>query len=304
MKVMPRASAEVPGNGGVFRVMSAILPDAGFFGLKSLTGYPGRRLPGETYFVVLLFGCETGALRAIMAANRLTGIRTGAAMGLAAKHLSRPDRACSASSAPECRCIPNGGIDGSASDRTRAGVRCRPGEGGGIRPNRGGVQRRRHAGDQPQQAVVGADLVVTITSARAPVFDGAWLQNGMHVTGAGSNAPVKRELDRVTFARSTISWTSGIRSSTRRAICKRRFALARSRQRPFTRNLARSSRAGNPGGRPQGNHAVQVRRMAVEDIATASFVYKQALASNLGTRLELETLAHVPLASRLPGAAR
>jgi ornithine cyclodeaminase/alanine dehydrogenase-like protein (mu-crystallin family) len=62
----------------------------GFFGLKTLTGYPGRRLPGETYFAILLFSCDTGALRAIISANRLTGVRTGAATGVA-KYLSRGD---------------------------------------------------------------------------------------------------------------------------------------------------------------------------------------------------------------------
>ena len=89
--IMPRISTNVPGNGGAFRVMSAILPELGFFGLKTLTGYPGRRLPGETYFAILLFSCETGALRAIIAGNRLTGVRTGAATAVAAKYLARPE---------------------------------------------------------------------------------------------------------------------------------------------------------------------------------------------------------------------
>src|SRR4051812_48248622 len=70
---LPRISSDIPGNGGAFRVMCAILPSVGFFGLKTLTGYPGRRLPGETYFAILLFSGDTGALRAIIAGNRLTG---------------------------------------------------------------------------------------------------------------------------------------------------------------------------------------------------------------------------------------
>ena len=45
---MPRISADLPGNGGAFRIMSAIMPETGFFWLKTLTGYPGRRLAGET----------------------------------------------------------------------------------------------------------------------------------------------------------------------------------------------------------------------------------------------------------------
>src|SRR4051812_36203917 len=88
---MSRISADVPGNGGAFRIMPAIMPEIQFFGLKTLTGYPGRRLPGETYFAMMLFSCETGALRAIVSGNRLTGIRTGAASGVAAKYLSRPE---------------------------------------------------------------------------------------------------------------------------------------------------------------------------------------------------------------------
>src|SRR5262245_19168774 len=89
--VLPRTSADLAGNGGAFRVMCAILPKTGFFGLKTLTGYPGRRLAGETYFAILLFSCENGALRAMIAGDRLTGLRTGAATGVAARHLSRED---------------------------------------------------------------------------------------------------------------------------------------------------------------------------------------------------------------------
>src|SRR4029077_6424252 len=87
--LLPRVSLDLPGNGGAFRVMSATMPAVGAFGLKTLTGYPGKRLPGETYFVLLLFSTETGALRAVMAAGHLTGIRTGAATGVAAKYLAR-----------------------------------------------------------------------------------------------------------------------------------------------------------------------------------------------------------------------
>lgn len=48
------------------------------------------------------------------------------------------------------------------------------------------------------------DLVVTATAAKAPVFDGQWLDEGTHVSGMGSNTPNKRELDGTVFKRSTI----------------------------------------------------------------------------------------------------
>ena len=87
--LLPRVSQALPGNGGAFRVMAAVLPRSSWFGLKTLTGYPGRRVEGETYFALLLFEMKTGALRAVMAANHLTGIRTGAATGVATKYLAR-----------------------------------------------------------------------------------------------------------------------------------------------------------------------------------------------------------------------
>ena len=159
--------------------------------------------------------------------------------------------------------------------------------------------------DQPQQAVVGADLVVTITSARAPVFDGAWLQNGMHVTGAGSNAPVKRELDGVTFARSTIVVDFRDQVLDEAGDLQEAIRTGAITAASIHAELGEVI-AGRKPGRSDHKEITLFKSvgMAVEDIATASFVYKQALASNLGTRLELETLAHVPLASRLPGAAR
>src|SRR6266699_3828412 len=194
---LPRISTDVPGNGGAFRVMSAILPETGFFGLKTLTGYPGRRLAGETYFAILLFSCETGALRAIIAGNRLTGIRTGAASGVAAKFLSRA----------ESRVL---GVIGSGVQARYQVAALKE-----VRPltevrvfdiDSGKAEAFAHEieldfqiaarpVDSACEAVRGCDLVVTATASKTPVFDGDWLDAGTHLSGVGSNAPNKRELD-------------------------------------------------------------------------------------------------------------
>src|ERR1700679_3624277 len=70
----PRISQELPGTGGALRVVSAALPSRNFFRVKTLAGYPGLRAPSETYFALFLFEMGTGALRAIVSANYLTGI--------------------------------------------------------------------------------------------------------------------------------------------------------------------------------------------------------------------------------------
>src|ERR1700753_1058010 len=89
--LLPRLSETLPGTAGMFRVLGAYLPEQGMFGSKTLTGFPGRRLSGEVYFTILLFETATGALKSVISTNYLTGLRTGAASGVAAKYLARPD---------------------------------------------------------------------------------------------------------------------------------------------------------------------------------------------------------------------
>ena len=90
--VMPRISADLPGNGGAFRVMSGDPPRA-----RVLRAEDADRIsrPPDCRAKPTSPSCSsavtTGALRAIIAGNRLTGMRTGAATGVAAKYLARPD---------------------------------------------------------------------------------------------------------------------------------------------------------------------------------------------------------------------
>ena len=46
-----------------------------------------------------------------------------------------------------------------------------------------------------EAAVRGADVVVTVTSAREPVLKGEWLKPGAHVNAVGASRPDWRELD-------------------------------------------------------------------------------------------------------------
>src|SRR5262249_57249365 len=78
----PRVRLPVPG--GLLHVMPAALPEARVMGLKSYA-----TVRGGTKFVVLLFSAETGALLAVIEADKLGQMRTGAASGVATKHLAR-----------------------------------------------------------------------------------------------------------------------------------------------------------------------------------------------------------------------
>jgi ornithine cyclodeaminase len=55
--------------------------------------------------------------------------------------------------------------------------------------------------ESPEQAARDSDIVVTITTSATPVFDGSWLAEGCHVNAAGSNALIRREIDETTVRR-------------------------------------------------------------------------------------------------------
>ena len=294
---MPRVSAEVPGSGGAFRVMSAILPAMGFFGLKTLTGYPGRRVAGETYFVVLLFDCDNGALRAMMAGNRLTGIRTGAATGVAAKYLSRPQSRVlgvigagvqaryQVSAVKEVRPVTEVRVFDVDGDRAEVFAQ-------EIELD---LEIRARAVRHARQAVAGCDLVVTVTSAKTPVLDGDWLEDGTHLSGVGSNTPTKRELDAesfrksriiVDFAEQALQEAGDLQDALRKGAIDE-GAIAAELGEVIT---------GKKAGRQDDRQITLFKSvgMAIEDIATATFVYQQALAAGVGTQVQLDPGMEAP----------
>ena len=287
---MPRVSADVPGGGGAFRVMSAILPQAGFFGLKTLTGYPGRRTPGETYFAMLLFACESGALRAIVAGNRLTGIRTGAATGVAAKYLSRPDSRVlgivgagtqaryQVSALREVRALSEVRVFDIDASKAEAFAR-------EIELD---FQVRARAVGQAREAVAGCDLVVTVTASKFPVIDGAWLEEGTHLSAVGSNAPAKREVDPTAFQRSrvVVDFPDQALQEAGDLIDALDAGVIRADALDDLGEVV----AGRKPGR-QDNRQITLFKsvgMAIEDVATATFAYRQAMAAGIGTVVQLD----------------
>jgi alanine dehydrogenase len=186
----PRARLRVPD--GVFAVMAAVDEELGLAGLKAYAW-----VPAGTPFAVLLFDVERAELRAVIEADRLGQLRTGAASGVAAKYLARPDArslgviGCGWQAESQVRAIREAlpGIERVvAYCRTRERLEefCRtvdaePGE------------SHRDAGEQ--------DVVVTATTSSDPVLRGEWLRAGALVCAIGANRPKARELDDVVLQR-------------------------------------------------------------------------------------------------------
>jgi alanine dehydrogenase len=179
---------------GYFAVMAAVDRELGYAGLKSYTVHEGRLT-----FVVCLFSLEDGSLVAVLEADTLGQRRTGAASGVAAKYLARPD-------ARSLGVIGCGWQAQSQVDAIRAALPgiervvayCRS-------PERLAAFCRlvdAVPGESHRDAAV-QDVVVTVTTARDPVLRGEWLQEGSFVAAIGANDPAARELDNVVLQRAT-----------------------------------------------------------------------------------------------------
>ena len=186
-----RQRLHVPDRGYLHYMAAADL-SMGYMGLKIYT--VGR---GGARFLVTLFKAQTGELLALMEANYLGQIRTGAASGVATRYMARQD-------AHRLGIIGTGlqartQLESVAQARKLTGVRVF---------GRDKERRERFAVEMAErvkipvapvgsaeEAVRGVDILVTSTTSVNPVFDGHWLEPGTHINAIGVNFAHKRELD-------------------------------------------------------------------------------------------------------------
>lgn len=157
-----------------------------YFGTKFYSTNP--RYGAHFYF--MLYDAKTAQPLALMEANHLGQIRTGAASGYATDLLARPD----------ARTL---GIIGSGFQaRTQLEAIRWVREITEVRVwSRSEEKRRKFAEecgatrvDSAEEAVRGAEIVVTATNARDPVLEDSWIQPGAMINAMGSNQASRREL--------------------------------------------------------------------------------------------------------------
>ena len=165
-------------------------------------GNAARGLPA-IHAVVLVLDVLTGRPTALMDGTWLTALRTGAVGGLAADLLARSD----------AKTVALFGAGVQARTQLEA-VRC-------VREitevrvvSRSGASADRLAGevvgvravrvDDANEAIEGADIIIAATSSSTPVFDGARVEPGTHVTGVGSYTLDMREVDTALVQRARI----------------------------------------------------------------------------------------------------
>ena len=148
-------------------------------------------------FVVVLFDSESSELVAVIEADRLGQLRTGAASGVAARHLARAGAAtlgvigCGNQAETQVACIRD-----AVPTIERVVAYCRTPE----KLSRFCELAGAEPGESHRDAATN-DVVVTITNSRDPVLRGEWLDAGALVVAAGANVVSRRELDNAVLER-------------------------------------------------------------------------------------------------------
>jgi ornithine cyclodeaminase/alanine dehydrogenase-like protein (mu-crystallin family) len=279
----PRRRIHAPD--GTFHTMEAADLAAGRMAIKTYASFrSGAR------FLVLLHDANTGELLALIEADRLGQIRTGAATGVATRHLARED-------ASTLGLI---GAGWQAETQALAVAAVRPLR--EVRVFSRDPERRetfaKRLSDQigvpvepvatAEAAATGAEVILTATTSRTPVLLGEWLAPGTHINVVGANALTRAEVD-----------IAGVKRADRVVVdsleqCRMEAGdlLAAVEARRFRWEQARELYevvAGRWPGREGADEITLFKSVgiALEDVAAASLVYDRARERGLGTETGL-----------------
>jgi alanine dehydrogenase len=206
VQIAPRRRLEV--EEGRLADMAASDLELGYAGVKAYVG-----MADGAAFAVALFSTERPELVAVIEADWLGRLRTGAASAVAAKHLARDDAAtlgvigCGGQAETQVSCIR------AALPRIeRVVAYCRT-----ERNLQEFCERIGAEAGESHRDPAGQDIVVTITTSRDPVLRGEWLAPGALVCAAGANNGRSRELDNVVLERASLvccDWLEQARSES------------------------------------------------------------------------------------------
>ena len=265
-----RMPLRAPGAPGLLGLMPAWRGgETPYYGLKEVCVFPENPKRGLDTHVgaVILHSGETGEPLAFMNASAITAIRTAAVSAVATKLLARWDASVLA--------ILGTGVQAKAH---RESIPL-------VRP----VREIRMCGrnDNAEEAVRGADIIVTATSAREPVLRREWISPGAHVNAVGSSIAAARELDGATVAAASLfvdRRESTINESGDFLFAVREGLIDQSHIRGELGELLE----GTAEGRKSNDEITLFKSLglAIEDLAAAAFLYEKAQRDGRGTWVE------------------
>jgi ornithine cyclodeaminase/alanine dehydrogenase-like protein (mu-crystallin family) len=284
-----RAVARPPDAPGLIGLMPAYRSAApAAFGLKAVNVMPGNPARGLDAHqgAVLLSDGDTGELRAIVNASAITAIRTAAVSGVATRALARED-------ARELAIL-GAGVQARSHLQAMAAVRrferariwSRTPANAERLAAEAGVPFPVEMVESAEDAVRGADVIVTTTSSPTPIVQREWLGDGAHVNAVGSSIPTTRELDSETVAAASLFVDR--RESTENESGDYLMALRDGAIAPgHIRAELGEVLVGAAPGRTSDTELTLFKSLglAVEDLAAAQYVVERARESGVGTEV-------------------
>lgn len=259
-------------HAGWFGFMPAVYHD--IIGAKLVTVFPQNATRGiDTHNATIhLFRAETGEPLAILGGRIITALRTAAVSALATRELSSPDARVLA--------ILGSGVQARTHFAALTLVR----QFGEIRVwSRNAGHAKRFAQEigaeamNAREAVMGADVVVTVTGSREPILQGAWLKAGAHVNAVGAVGPSFCELDDEAMNNSAVLVES------REAALRESAEIVHSGAKIYAElGELLAGKVARPKDRTTVYKSLGV---AVEDVAAAALVYKKALQETISLEL-------------------
>lgn len=277
---LPRRRMPLPG--AVYQTMAASLPDDDIFGAKAYYVLPTGR-----NFTVFLHSLSQGRLLAMIEADWMSQLRTGAATGVAAKFMARTEasRVGVIGSGTQAR----GQLMALAAVRNLTGIRVFSRDPARRAAFAAAMEAELGVAAQPAgsaaDCVGTADMVVTITNAGEPLFDGAALQPGAFVSAAGANRLTRCEIDVETVRRAALVAVDDpeqarIESGELTAAVEA-GVIGWEQVVPFGDIVA----GRYVGARDAADITLfKSLGIAIEDVAMAKTVYERALAAGAGSR--------------------
>lgn len=268
----PRRRLVLP-NGAMLHSMAGAFGP--YFGTKIYSTHPRH----GAHFLFVLYRAEDGVPLALFEANYLGQIRTGAASGLATDLLAPPD-------AGSVALI---GAGFQARSQLEAVLKVRPAR--SVRVWSRTQDRLRdfvrecsqafaapiQAAGSAEEAVRGAEVIVTATNSRDPVLDDGWVAPGTHVNAIGSNHPMRRELPGELVRRAALVAVDSIEQAR---IESGDLLLAfQPADWQSSRLVELQDVASGSVSRPGSPDAITIFKsngLGVEDVAAAGYVYESA----------------------------
>lgn len=282
-----RTAVRVTDPPGMLLLMPCAMTESRALGTKLVSVYaqnPSRGLPtiGALY---VLSDYETGFPVAVMDAGFITGLRTAAASAVATRYLAREDSKTlgifgtgvqgeyHTLAIPAVRAVERILVWGSSPEKSRAFAE----------QMRGRVDADIEVGESIE-AVAGADIVVTGTTATTPLFAGRLVRDGAHVNGVGAHAATTRELDAALVARSTVvvdTYEAAFAEAGDILLAIEEGAVSREHVSAEVGEIVLGKKPGRH--RPDEVTLFKSCGVAFEDAVTASLALERARAGGVGT---------------------